>query len=349
MTEFIKYPSIEQFRNVIKHVQHKTWFAGLDEDGSAIYDKTRPLPTLWFYGLPKAHGTNAGIVYWPKTDTFTYQSRQRTLTLNSDNSEFMFIMSRYEDEIRAFIVGQIGDQLEELDSVAIFGEWSGKGIQKGVAVSELEKSFLVFAMRTQTGDMHEWITADKLDFHSPEHKIYNLDYIKNYAIQIDFNKPEVAQNKIIEWTLEIEQNCPIGEHFGISGIGEGVVFYARDYEYWGYSGTLFKSKGEKHQTSRVKTLKVVDVEAIENMNNLLEAVLTEARLEWALDNLVREQQLPIEMSSMGQFIRTCYADIIKEDLDVLQASGVSPKSLGGPVANKARPWFIKKVNEKDNA
>ena len=40
----IKFPSIEQFRNVIRHVQTHARFAGKDENGDAIYD-------VWFPGL----------------------------------------------------------------------------------------------------------------------------------------------------------------------------------------------------------------------------------------------------------------------------------------------------------
>jgi len=46
----IKFPSIEQFRNVIRHVQTHARFVGKDENGDAIYDHSKPLPTLKFRG-----------------------------------------------------------------------------------------------------------------------------------------------------------------------------------------------------------------------------------------------------------------------------------------------------------
>lgn len=52
----IKYPSIGQFRNVIRHVQQQTRFVGKDADGNAIYDQSKSLPTLGFYGTVKLHG-----------------------------------------------------------------------------------------------------------------------------------------------------------------------------------------------------------------------------------------------------------------------------------------------------
>lgn len=132
-------------------------------------------------------------------------------------------------------------------------------------------------------------------------------------------------------------------NFEVDLIGEGIVWYCidpkMDTEVW------FKVKGEKHSTSKVKTLAEVDVVAIENLNKLVDAVVTEARLEWALNNMLTEQKKPLEMTSIGDFIRTVYNDVIKEELDTIEASGFDPKKLGGPIAKKSKPWIIKKINE----
>jgi hypothetical protein len=116
-------------------------------------------------------------------------------------------------------------------------------------------------------------------------------------------------------------------------------------EGWNDSGTWFKCKGEKHSVSKVKTLAAVDVEAVENMREFVKSVVTEARLEQGLDNLVREQLLPFEMKSMGDFIRWVYNDVLKEEMDTIIANQIDPKKLGSAIANEARPWFIKKFNE----
>jgi hypothetical protein len=89
----------------------------------------------------------------------------------------------------------------------------------------------------------------------------------------------------------------------------------------------------------------VDVEAVENMRSFVDSVVTEARLEQALDNLVREQLLPFEMKSMGDFIRWVYNDVMKEEIDTIVANQIDTKKLGSAVANVARPWFIQKFNE----
>ena len=344
----IKFPSIEQFRNVIRHVQQHTRYAGKDENGDAIYDQSKPLPTLKFRGTVKLHGTNAGIVYDIDTDTFTYQSRERELTITQDNAGFMLAQLKNESIWRDVVnqaMSEIWFPPVPIKKVAIFGEWCGSGIQKGVALTQLPKMFIVFAVKAVLADEStHWLPIGEFDIHLPEFGVYNIDTFPTYEIDIDFKYPEIAQNKMIEITEKVENQCPVGKHFGASGIGEGVVWTCIS-EGWEDSGTWFKVKGEKHSASKVKTLAAVDVEAVENMRQFVKSVVTEARLEQGLDNLVREQLKPFEMKSMGDFIRWVYNDVLKEEMDTIVANQIDTKKLGSAVANEARPWFIKKFNE----
>lgn len=352
----IKFPSIEQFRNVIRHVQTHARFVGKDENGDAIYDHSKPLPTLKFRGTVKLHGTNAGIVYDVSTDTISYQSRERVLSLTSDNAGFMLTMMKFETELLKYFRGLIRDECLDRsrtdlpEKIAIFGEWCGRGIQKGVAISELDRMFVVFAHKEVYSDGYtHWqdlFGADEGDTWSEEaEKIFRwIGEFPTWEIDIDFNFPEIAQNKMIEITEAVEAECPVGKAFGVSGIGEGVVWTCITPG-WTDSGTWFKVKGEKHSSSKVKTLAAVDVEAVENMKAFIESVVTESRLEQGLDNLVREQLLPFEMKSLGDFIRWVYNDVLKEEMDTIVANQIDVKKLGSAVANVARPWYIKKFNE----
>src|ERR1051325_7000074 len=99
----IKFSSIDQFRNAIKgvaeHCKHK--YGKRDEDGTLILaqPKTWNLPTLTFTGTVKLHGSNASIRVGQ--DFVNYQSRNRTLTLESDNAGFALWASQYEKEWRS--------------------------------------------------------------------------------------------------------------------------------------------------------------------------------------------------------------------------------------------------------
>ena len=91
----IKYPSIEQFRNIIRAVKSKHDFKGKDESDNPIYLHDSPYPILKFKGTVKLHGTNAAIVKH-KVGILTYQSRERELSLGSDNAGFMLAMSNVD-------------------------------------------------------------------------------------------------------------------------------------------------------------------------------------------------------------------------------------------------------------
>jgi hypothetical protein len=340
----IKFPSIEQYRNVIRHVQTSTRYAGKDENGDPIYNHSKPLPTLTFRGTVKLHGTNAGIVYDVASDSFTYQSRERVLSLTQDNAGFMLYQMKNEDLWRQYFKSMVH---EDVAQIVAFGEWCGRGIQKGVALSELDRMFVIFAVKfIYPGGITVW--AEPLELGETSKTdipgVYDIEEFPTYEIDIDFKYPEIAQNKMIEITEAVEKECPVGKHFGVSAIGEGVVWTCVSPG-WNDSGTWFKVKGEKHSASKVRTLAAVDVEAVENMRSFVDSVVTEARLEQALDNLVREQLLPFEMKSMGDFIRWVYNDVMKEEIDTIVANQIDTKKLGSAVANVARPWFIQKFNE----
>jgi hypothetical protein len=91
----------------------------------------------------------------------------------------------------------------------------------------------------------------------------------------------------------------------------------------------------------------VDVEAINSMNEFVESVVTENRLRQGLDNLVREQLKPFEMTSMGDFIRWVFNDVVKEESDSIVENQIDVKKLGSAVATVARKWFINEFNSKE--
>lgn len=322
-----KYPSIEQFRNVVKAIKEHHDYQGKNEDGSPICNHLTPYPKITFRGTVKLHGTNAGIVKYK--DRIEYQSRERVLSLQQDNSQFMLNMAGKNLDN---MFGRLGNEFTE--SLAIFGEWCGQGIQKGVAISELPKMFVVFGC--QVDDI--WVTSDYI--YDNEQGIYSIAQFPTFSIDIDFNNPELVQNKLIELTEAVENECPVGKHFGVSGIGEGIVWSAP------YNGHFyqFKVKGEKHSVSKVKKLASVDTEKIANIAEFVEAVLTEARLQQGISWL-KENNKPLDQKSTGDYLRWVIADVIKEEQDTIVANQLDPKSIGSVLNAKARVWFFSYLNE----
>lgn len=353
MTQMIKFPSIEQLRTVVKNVQHQSRFAGLDDAGEPIFDTTRPIPTLRFVGTVKLHGTNAGIVLDRSSVDYSYQSRERVLTPEADNAGFMAHMQANQDavdDVFTSIFFKIADRLDDVKYIAVYGEWCGGNIQKGVGISGLPKMFVVFGVKIiyetdDEGSEGEWLKIQNLDFSNKDAGIYNVHQFGSWTIDIDFNHPQLAQPKLIELTEMIEAECPAGKFFGNTGIGEGIVWHCEEPGYTS-SRNWFKVKGEKHSVSKVKTLAPVDIEAYKKQQDFIDSVVTEARLEQGIQNIINEQQKPFEMTSMGDFIRWVFNDIVKEETDTIVANGFGAKKLGGPIANKARPWFIQRLNSE---
>lgn len=342
----IKFPSIEQYRNVIRSVQQFAQFVGLDGEGLPIYNKTASLPTLKFIGTVKLHGTNAGIIKNVATDELSFQSRERELTLTDDNAGFASAMHLKATELNQLIAALLDQVDHKPDHVAVFGEWCGGSIQKGVALSNLAKMFVVFKIKFLYADESEnvWLDLKHIkEFSSPACGIYNIFMFPSFEIDIDFEHPEEAQNKMIEITNQVEIECPVGKYFDVSGVGEGVVWSPADTNF-SSSKFWFKVKGEKHSSSKVKTLAAIDIESVRAINDFVELSVTDMRLEQGLNNLVNEQQKLFDMTSMGDFIRWVFNDVVKEEHDTLVGNGFDPKKLGGPIANKARKWYINKLN-----
>lgn len=338
----IKFPSIEQYRNVVRAVKAKAQFTGLDEQGEATYNPNLPLPTLTFEGTVKLHGTNASAVI-SKEGNFWVQSRERIITPDDDNAGFAKFAYENRETFEA-----IAEQYSSiLYDVAIYGEWCGGNIQKGVALSQLPKMFVIFSIAL-VGE------NDRIDYiHSKFVKdglsLYTNDSIKCiydfpvYTKVIDFNAPEESQNELNRITSEVEEECPVGKEFGVNGIGEGVVWRCttegyRSPSFW------FKVKGEKHSNSKVKTLAEVDVERINNIKELAERLAHNGRLEQftqVVYNTLNGGEVTLE--KLGIFIKAVMADIFKEDIDIITESGFTGKELSSPVSKICKDYIFKQL------
>ena len=308
-----KYHPIEQFRKCIKEVQ-RLW-------------KDHPLPTLTFTGSVKLHGTNAGV----ELPANIPQSRNQVLTEGNDSYGF-YTFHKERKEIFQQIYDSLGLNLP----VVIYGEWAGKGIQKDVAISKLDRAFYIFGIKVITGeDTYYWLKDISSIPMSGKDKIFNLSLFKKYFISIDFNYPELAQNKLQELTLQVEEECPIAKLFGISGVGEGIV-----WEHINDEGQMlsFKVKGEKHSSSKVKVLANVDIEKVNSVKEFVDTVLTESRLQQAWNELNQPT-----IKELGLFLKWINNDIVKEESDTLEASNLTIKDVGPDLSKQAKQWFLAKI------
>lgn len=323
---FEKFPHIEQFKSAIKQVRDHCKY------------HTMALPKLVFTGTVKLHGTNACAGLNVQTGERFYQSRERMIDIKSDNAGFAMWASGSKD---------LENYLKNLalcfsakETVHIYGEWAGKGVQKGVAISELEKSFYIFGIKIDG----EWVPLPEplIDNGQYFERIHFINNFPSFEVEIDFQYPEAAQNELVRLTMEVEQECPVSKQLGVSGIGEGIVWNCD----WEGMHLMFKTKGEKHSASKVNSLKEIapiDAEKIATTKEFVSKCMSENRLEQGIAKLGEMGLDASDPKNTGAYIKWCVDDVFREERDTIVASELDSKVLGRELSTIARQYFLNRV------
>ena len=337
ITMFEKFPSIEQYRHIVKEITQRSQFAGKDADGKAIYDKAKPLPTINFIQTVKIHGTNGGVILF-KDGTIRTQSRNRVLSPESDNNGFDKWVSERAECFKE-ISTKLFNAFDSMDKFVIYGEFAGENIQKNVAVSQTPKSFYVFSVVGFIDDERlenfNLMMSDLFDY--PRQNIYSICRFPYHWVSIDLNRADEYIPQLQEIALAIEAECPVGKFHGVSGIGEGAVFTA----YYDDILYRFKVKGEKHSASKVKLLPTVDAVMIKDVCEFVEQTVTENRLQQGIDYM-NEMQIPTDIKHMGDFIRWAVGDIHKEESDIIETKGFEKKLVNQEITKVAKRFYFEK-------
>lgn len=323
---FKKFPHIEQFKSVIKQVRdYAKW-------------NNVPVPThVKFTGTVKLHGTNSAVGLNVQTGEKFYQSRERIIDIQSDNYGFAMWASG-SNEISQ-LLNQIRERYYAKEFIHVFGEWCCGNIQKGVALSQLPtKRFVVFAISVDD----QWVDLPSGPIFDVDDRIFFINQFPQYEIVVDFTQPELIQNTIVDMVMKVEEECPVGKMFGVSGIGEGIVFSA----FYEHMFLIFKAKGEKHSASKVKTLKEIapiDVERMASMKQFVSNCLTENRLEQGIQKLGEMGLDSTDNKNIGVYIKWCVDDVFREERDIIVASEFDAKKLGKELSTVARQYFLGRI------
>ena len=329
------FPKIRQFHQVIKDLKLKHQFVGLDAEGNAIYDHTKPLPKIKFIGRVKLHGTNAAIVIKP-SGKFYCQSRENIITEEKDNAGF----AHWARKEFTKIAPTFSPQLTGEELLVIYGEWCGGSIQAGVALNQLPKMFVVFGAKQvdvngralQHFNAPVYNAGDSSEFQS-------ISRVPTYEIEVDLDRPDKAIEIMNDMVDKIDKECPFAKTFGVSGHGEGIVFRPEGDNSFQYA---FKVKGESHSVSNIRKLPTVDVQKLDSIEKALEDHCHEDRLEQGYASVVKtpEDETP---TKIGEFTRWVVNDIWEEEGDSLVGSDISRKDMGSAVSKKAARWFQNKL------
>jgi len=343
--KLIKMPSISQFRNVVAQVNK-----------DAEYNNTKP-EIIEFTGTIKTHGTNASVCLNDRED-FWAQSKGNIITPEKDNAAFAFFAHQREDHFRKHLnVLLIGLRTSE---VCLYGEWIGRGIQKGVGVSEMDKTFIPFGIKYRVEDTivdgvktpnYEWVKNDDLHileiFNTQDERIRSVYDFLTFRVSIDFNDPDDIKNKMdymIQLTGKIKTKCPVAGYYGIDGIGEGIVWVSADHNH------SFKVKGEKHSKSRVKTLKPKTESDLQRDKDIIEFA-NYACPAWRLEQMYQETFDTLNggkgsVKGTGDFLRNLHKDIMKEEQDEMAKRSLEPKDVNSTISKLARTWFMEELDRE---
>ena len=318
---FVKYQKIPSFEN-----------AKYDLNFEKEKNEVDNFPVLDFTGTVKLHGTHGDILRF-SDGNLSIQSRNRVLHVNDDNHGFAAFMTQNK-----FVIDSLFDKIIQihgtspLNHIMISGEWCGSKIQKHVALMKLPKMFVVFGINID--DSHLDMRSFK-DVFCETANIYNIYQFPTYNVTIDFNSSTDVEELLANFSNEVERECPVCKHFGVSGTGEGIV--------WSNEKLTFKTKGVLMTHSKNPSSGISDISPKnENTNEFLKTYVSESRLNQGIEYL-RELNMKITKSSVSTFIRWIENDIITEEkhtLDSLQLTKEEFSRLKKDVNNLSVKWFL---------
>lgn len=301
----------------------------------------------------KLHGSNAAIQL-ENGKPPVVQSRDSILTPTVDNMGF----AGWVEQNRATF-NEISNSLHSDEKLIVFGEWAGPKIQRGVAVSQLpHKIFAVFAMRLYRGD-HEIFIKDPREIelylkHSQYKAICpQLHVLPWYdggsEVDISWDSPAEDLQSEIDWINEqvklVEACDPwVKETYGISGIGEGLVFYPCNPTLSGYEhfeSYAFKAKGEEHQVVAHTKPAQADATKTEGANEYAKLVCTISRLRQGAAAASADGS--ISMKHIGAFMKWLAADLERETQAEIEASGCNQKVAISTAQKYAKVWYLEQV------
>ena len=356
-----KMPKIKGFHNSLYHIRNSSGFQ----------------QSITFVPKVKMHGTNAGIRI-DLNGSITAQKRTADIFPGDDNAGFAaFVEEHIKPKLDLHQIAMdifwpkistshvVTIDKAEMPNITIMGEWVGPGVQRGVAISQIEqKVFMPFAVLIDTktfngkhrvefeGTGWEMLCAEMTSACERVHFLHT-DWEKSVSINPHCqDRLHAAVDKMNAHTLAAEQECPVTKRiFGVTGVGEGYVYYPvlhgsgiiekHELELFG-----FKVKGEKHATNKAGKPARVRSKIPDSAYEFAEFHVTEARLHQGLGEVVPEGAM-LENKYLGKLIGWVCKDISDECQTEIEESGLDwKKQLSGVIASTVRNWYFKHMEEQ---
>ncbi|KAI4248457.1 MAG: hypothetical protein L6R40_001018 [Gallowayella cf. fulva] len=310
---------------------------------------TRVVPVV---GTVKLHGAHVDWVI-SRDNSIRVQSRNLLeISLKNDNYEF----AAFSEPIHDVIVRLKDDLLRRYEQlnpstpinlnhpVVISGEWCGQGVQKGMAISQLPRHFVIISIRIND----TWVSETEYDIKRYEDDgIYHIGKAGCYRLDLDVEDIDSSEATIQALVTGVEKTCPYGLARGVRGRGEGIVWKARDYVedptmWFKYKADSTAVSHEWEGKERVAT--PAAGENREREYNFAVGVVTERRLEQGLEYLA-ETGVKRDRRALGTFLTWIRNDVLVEEQREMQEKNIGQGRLKPAIASIARTWYNKKLIE----
>lgn len=325
-TNHVSWGSIELLHNVVRTL-------------TLLHEQGQSLPVVRYRAKVKLHGSNCAVQV--TDEGVAAQSRTALLTPEADYKGFAAYVRANEEYFRTLRPGCV-----------VFGEWCGPGVEKGMAISQATaKVFAIFAVRIGDQIVYE---PDELRALVPAAgappSLHVLPW-EGDELLVDYGSREQLEAVAAAVSARVEaverEDPWVKSVFGISGLGEGLVLYpvrvdgaAPTLDPEGLARLMWKAKGEKHRTAGAKSAAQVSATAAASVDEFVSLLVTEARLEQGLGAVCGGVRDP---KATGKFLAWVSADVQKESVAELEASGLTWPQVEKTVQTRARLWFQKKA------
>ena len=310
-----------------------------------------------FEGTVKLHGSNAGVISAPG-ELLQAQSRKHLID-ETGLSGFGAFVAQNEALLHWLIDDLMAtNNVLATSTVVLFGEWCGGNIQKGVALTQLPKQFVVYEMyvlpafATCLGDYERCTKLPARFDPTPaldEAGIYCINRVDPIRVTVQVDNPDsvhAALDLFERVTNEAGALCPWGKTFGVEGVGEGWVWSPTDIELRRFSDNTFKTKAEAFKNpagapgSGKKVKSVLPPGASQSLTEFAQRFITQARLEQAAKEVVDEGDV-VSARHIGKLIKWVTTDLLQEEPEEIAALKTAlgdraTKLIGQRVGYKAR-------------
>jgi hypothetical protein len=305
-----------------------------------------PIPII---GTVKLHGTHADIVIH-SDDTITFQSRNLIhLSTTKDNQGFAAAMSTRTKALlglRDLYLTRWRElnptsTLEESSPVIIAGEWIGTKIQRGVAIAQLSRRFVIVSIKIND----QWERdEDYSDISLPDHDIYNASRAGIYHATLYPGDVPRTLAEVERLAEEVAAICPFAATFGIEGEGEGLVWKLAPQHYNADPTLWFKTKGGRFKPTFFRPpRKTVSVDTVEESRRAAAAVAavwcSEQRMEQGWEVLL-EKGIERDMEGLGEWLKWVQHDILIEERGDIKKNSVDDAALKIEIAKIGKVWYL---------